>query len=131
MLLKIDHLNISVKNLEQSVKFYHDLFDLKVEESGLAQDGSPYKIIGLNDFHLCMYEKPELSSAQIASSPIDHFGFRIDDKAAFLERCKERGLQFNYGGEIPYKVSSSWYITDPSGYEIEVSYASGGIVGFK
>jgi catechol 2,3-dioxygenase-like lactoylglutathione lyase family enzyme len=132
MLIKIDHLNISVKNLEQSASFYENLFGLKTEESGLSMDGiTPYKIIGLNDFHLCMYEKPNLSQADIDKSPVDHFGIRIDRPEAFLQTCERIGVRFNYGGEIHHKSSSSWYITDPSGYEIEVSYAEKGAIGFK
>lgn len=132
MLIKIDHLNISVNNLDQTVKFYHELFGLDIEEEGLAMDQvTPYKIIGRNDFHLCLYEKPSLKKEDILQSPVDHFGFRIDDPEDFKSRCKKMGIAFNYGGEIHHSVSSSWYVNDPSGYEIEVSFTRDGKIGFR
>lgn len=78
-----------------------------------------------------MYEHPELSNEKIANSPIDHFGIRIDNADDFLEKCKDIGVSINYGGEISYKLSSSWYVTDPSGYKIEVSYANNGLISFN
>lgn len=130
MFVKIDHLNMSVKNLDDSLAFYSELFDFTLLEKGVAMDGRNYLIIGKKDFALCLYEKVTLSNIDIENSPLDHFGFRINDKELFLSHCKRHGVDFHYGGAVPYKKSTSWYIKDPSGYEIEVSFALDGMIAF-
>ena len=53
---------------------------------------------------------------------INHFGFRITDKKEWVERIKKYDLSILFGGPIQYPHSTSWYLEDPSGHEIEVSY---------
>jgi lactoylglutathione lyase len=55
----IDHVNMRVKNLEQSVEFYKNLFgfEIKQEETPNKLD-APSKIIGNDAIKLCLYEDP-------------------------------------------------------------------------
>jgi hypothetical protein len=34
---------------------------------------------------------------------------------------KREGLEVHYGGAVEWNNSTSWYVTDPTGYEIEVA----------
>ena len=75
-----------------------------------------------------MGESPEKASAsdeETSHHKIYHFGIRVSDLAAWEGKIKEHRLRLNYGGVIEYPHSRSWYVSDPSGHEIEVSYAEG------
>jgi len=119
----IDHVNMKVKDLAQSVKFYKNLFgfEIKQEENANKLD-APSKIIGNDTIKLCMYEVPDMSP----EGGIAHFGFNIDNFNDTIEKCKELGVQILYGGIVDWEKSKSVYIVDPSGYEIELGEISGG-----
>ena len=119
----IDHVNMKVRNLEESIKFYKDLFgfEIKQEENPNKID-VPSKIIGNESIKLCMYEIPEMSP----EGGIAHFGFNIENFDDVISKCKELGVQILYGGPIVWEKSKSVYIVDPSGYELELSQIPGG-----
>jgi predicted enzyme related to lactoylglutathione lyase len=119
----IDHVNMKVKDLAQSVKFYKNLFgfEIKQEENANKLD-APSKIIGNDTIKLCLYEVPDMSP----EGGIAHFGFNIDNFNDTIEKCKELGVQILYGGIVDWEKSKSVYIVDPSGYEIELGEISGG-----
>ena len=58
--VSIDHVNMKVKNLDQSIQFYKNLFgfEVKQEENPNKLD-APSKIIGNDAIKLCMYETPQ------------------------------------------------------------------------
>ena len=119
----IDHVNMKVKNLTQSVNFYKHLFgfEIKQEENPNKID-VPSKIIGNDTIKLCMYEVPNMSP----EGGIAHFGFNIENFAQVIEKCKELNVQILYDGIIDWEKSKSVYIVDPSGYEIELGQIAGG-----
>ena len=114
---------MKVKNLEESVKFYHDLFGFEVkQEENPNKIDAPSKIIGNESIKLCMYEIPDMSP----EGGIAHFGFSIENYDNILEKCKEMDVKILYGGPIMWEKSQSIYIVDPSGYELELSKVLGG-----
>ena len=119
----IDHVNMKVKNLAQSVEFYKNLFgfEIKQEENENKLD-APSKIIGNDSIKLCMYEVPDMSP----EGGIAHFGFNISNFDETITKCEELGVQVLYGGIVEWEKSKSVYIVDPSGYEIELGEISGG-----
>ncbi len=119
----IDHVNMKVKDLEKSVKFYKNLFgfEIKQEENANKLD-VPSKIIGNDTIKLCLYEVPDMSP----EGGIAHFGFNIANFNEVIEKCKELGVEILYGGIVDWEKSKSVYIVDPSGYEIELGEISGG-----
>jgi catechol 2,3-dioxygenase-like lactoylglutathione lyase family enzyme len=119
----IDHVNMKVKDLEKSVKFYKNLFgfEIKQEENANKLD-APSKIIGNDTIKLCLYEVPDMSP----EGGIAHFGFNITNFNEVIEKCKELGVEVLYGGIVDWEKSKSVYIVDPSGYELELGEISGG-----
>ncbi len=119
----IDHVNMKVKNLEQSVKFYKNLFgfEIKQEENANKLD-VPSNIIGNDAIKLCMYEVPDMSP----EGGIAHFGFNVENFNEIIEKCKEMGVEVLYDGVVDWEKSKSVYIVDPSGYEVELGEISGG-----
>ncbi len=114
----IDHINMNVKNLEESVTFYSELFGFEVRKD---QPDLNSKIIGNDNIKLCLYEDPELEMG----SGIKHFGFYIDNFEEVEEKCKALDIRMPYG-TVEWGRSKSIYIVDPTGYEIELSKIQGG-----
>jgi hypothetical protein len=99
-------------------------------EEGKDSNGRPYAIVGWNDTMLCIYEEYKKRSDELLNSDyheVSHFGFRIKDKKKWENKLKDLNLELYYGGEIKYPRSISWYVRDPSGHEIEVSYTEQGL----
>ena len=119
----IDHVNMKVKNLTQSIEFYKNLFGFKVkQEENPNKIDAPSKIIGNDYIKLCMYEVPEMSP----EGGIAHFGFNVANFGETIAKCEELGVEILYGGIVDWEKSKSVYIVDPSGYEIELGEISGG-----
>ena len=124
----VDHLNFGVRDLDQSIKFYKDVFGFEVKEKGFSSSfGNPYAIVGIsNKLFLAMYENEEF----IEDSRVNHFGINVVDFDAALEVIKLKGIKVNKyntaNGVIKYPNSRSIYIEDPDGNEIELSSHFGG-----
>ena len=123
---QLDHLNLSVTDLEASIAWYERLFEFERVEGGVV-DGVPWAIIRSGEALLCLYEHAErthLTSEQRDQRKLhglSHFGLRITDGAAFEEAARREGVPVQYGGVVDWPHSKAWYVLDPTGYEIEVA----------
>ena len=114
----IDHVNMAVKNLNESVGFYSELFGFEVRKEQPEHDS---KIIGNENIKLCLYEDP----GAVKQGGIAHFGFAIDNFEDVVAKCEEMGIEMPYG-VVKWEKSRSVYISDPNGYELELSEIQGG-----
>ena len=115
----MDHVNMTVKNLEESVEFYKKLFGFEVRKE---QPEHQSKIIGNDNVKLCLYEEPDMNP----EGGIAHFGFNIENFDEIIDKCKSLGVQVLYDGPVQFEKSKSIYIKDPNGYDIELSEIPGG-----
>ena len=123
---QMDHLNMGVRNIAETEKFYRDLFGFEEKERGIGKGGEPFAIIGSADrVYLCIYEYGDLPLPDDHLF-IHHFGFYIDDFDLALKELHERKIELGYGGVVQQGKSRSMYICDPSGYEIELVEKLGG-----
>ncbi len=122
---RVDHINMDVKDMEASKKFYGSVFGFKLKESGV-RNGAAWAILGIADqAYLCLYEVGDVKRVE-QDLQINHFGFHVENFSELEERLGELGVPIKYGGPVPYGGSRSIYINDPSGYEIELSERLGG-----
>lgn len=134
-LAHLDHLNLSVNDLEETTAWYRRVFGFEPVESG-DSGGVPYRILRAGEALLCIYEHPGFTQlddgerARRGLHAINHFGLRITDPAAFAAHLARERIPVAYGGAIRYPRSTSWYLVDPSGYELEVAAWDGDRVGF-
>ena len=131
----LDHLNLSVENLEASLDWYDRVFGFERVEGGVA-DGVPWAIVRAGDALLCLYEHP---GREMLDSPalqerrihgLSHYGLRITDPDAFRAAAEREGVEIRYGGVVTWPHSKAWYVLDPTGYEIEVAFWDGDTVEF-
>lgn len=116
--VSIDHINMVVKSLDETVKFYHSLFGFTVRKD---QPEERSKIVGNDSVKLCLYEGEGSGNRE----GIVHFGFFVSNFDDIVDKCKEMGVKMPYG-IVNWGASRSVYITDPNGYEIELSENNGG-----
>lgn len=119
----LDHINLTVGDLKESLEFYKNIFGFEKVEGGVRA-GIPWAIARSGNALLCMYERTELAAPE--DSPqmnhrINHFGLRISDRDIFESALSKHKIEVEYGGAIRYPFSLSWYICDPTGHEIEVA----------
>ena len=125
----IDHINLTVSNLERSMEFYQRAFGLEIREDGRDRD-RPYVIVGKAGVgYLALHERKEHGTA--TGGPINHWGFVVEDfegLSAHLDRYDIPVLYRENGsdGIIEYPHSRSVYVADPDGTEIELTSKFGG-----
>lgn len=125
-LKNIDHINLTVANFDETVAWYGRVFDFEVVEDGL-QEGLRWGVIRSGEVMLCIYERTDchfedrFALRERGLHGLNHFGLRITDQAAWEETIVREKLTVLYSGPIEWPHSTSWYVTDPTGYEIEVA----------
>ena len=121
----LDHLNLSVRNLAETCAWYARVFGFSVVEEDL-QDGVRSAILKSGEAMLCVYEHPDRTildrfardRAQLHG--VNHFALRVTDRQEWEKVVAREALPIQYGGAYPWPHSTSWYVEDPTGYQIEV-----------
>lgn len=119
----LDHLNMTVRSVDESTNWYRRVFGFESVEEG-SDGGRPWRILKSGEALLCIYEMPQRNHPSIdvhEHHAIKHFAFRIKDRGLWERTVEKEGLRLYYGGAIDYPHSQSWYVHDPNGYEIEVA----------
>ena len=122
----LDHINLSVENFDETVDWYKRVFGFELVEEAVV-DGVRFGVIRSGDAMLCIYEHEEFeheSTEEMSTKKlhrIAHFGIRITDKDEFDKIVEKENLEVMFGEAYRYPHSYSWYIFDPTGYEIEVA----------
>jgi lactoylglutathione lyase len=119
----LDHLNMSVKDLAESIAWYGRVFGFQKVEGGTIE-GRPWAILRGGDALLCLYEHAKRKvpdPEQHGHHGLAHFGLRIDDRVAWEATVAREKVAVDYGGAFRWPHSTAWYVSDPTGYEIEVA----------
>jgi catechol 2,3-dioxygenase-like lactoylglutathione lyase family enzyme len=133
----LDHLNMSVRDLEASVTWYGRVFGFRKVEEGITDDGVTWAIVRAGEAMLCLYEHPRrelLDGAALLARGLhglNHFSLRVSDPEAWKVAAEREGVEVRYGGAIEWPNSTSWYVLDPTGYEIEVAAWDDDAVRFR
>ena len=119
----INHLALSVKDLETSIGFYEELF-------GLQEITNRTKIEGVR--WLSLGEEKELHLISILKDPVTinkavHFAFTTPDFDAFFTKLQSMKLAYSDWPGNPGKINiradgvKQIYFQDPDGYWLEVN----------
>lgn len=117
----IDHVNLQVRNLDESCRLWQDLLAFDILEDMPSQGG---RIIGNAKAKLALYENPNLAPER--EDGFSHVSFHIENFDAVEERCAELGIEIKYSGAVQWPKSRSVYVSDPNGYEVELAEKWGG-----
>jgi len=124
----LDHLNLSVRDFDETVGWYGRVFGFELVEESTQADGVRFGVLRSGDAMLCIYEHPDLEYEPCdrmrarGFHAICHFGLRFppDQRDDWEATVKRERLDLDYGGAIEYAHSTSWYVHDPTGWGIEV-----------
>jgi catechol 2,3-dioxygenase-like lactoylglutathione lyase family enzyme len=116
----LEHVNLSVSNLDRSLRFYRDLFGFDVRWRGSTVEGAPAAHLGDARHYLALFEAREAGKANrdYDRVGINHFGFVVDDLSTMKRRLHGLGVVPHF--EADYEPGRRLYFFDPDGVEVEL-----------
>ena len=86
----LEHANLMVGSIEESVRFLTTAFpEFKIRGSGVFQD-RPWSHVGTNDIYIAINE---VGDQRAEASSLNHIGFAVDDVDALAERLLAAGYR--------------------------------------
>lgn len=118
----LEHVNLTVSDLDRSVAFYCDLLDLRVRWKGEVGEGRLGAHVGDDRQYLALFQASGARSGapdyDYGVPGINHFGFVVADLDGARERIAAVGAKVHQ--EADYEPGRRLYLTDPDGNEIEL-----------
>ena len=121
--MKFLHTMIRVKNIEASVKFYTEVFNMKLDSKKRLDDCWLYFLT--DEDNTCQIEltyNDEIPSGGYnIGNGFGHFAFSVNSLEEFTQKIQKLGYKYLYEPfDLNGKGSSIAFIQDPDGYEIEL-----------
>jgi len=113
----VNYIGQTVSNLENSIKFYKELFDFEVIEK-ISTSGQAF--IKMGDIIIGLFEVPGYKCSPDAKSRISFFMDEEDFEDA-LEELETEKIKIVYGPEN-IRNGRTVVFLDPDGNQIELSY---------
>jgi catechol 2,3-dioxygenase len=119
---ELSHVVYYVKNLEASLKFYHEAVGLEV--SGKIFNGRAALLTGGRTHHELLLIQIGEATGPLAGKRIGlyHVGWKIGESLQELRQARDSILEQGYqiDGLSDHTVSQSIYLRDPDGNEVEL-----------
>jgi catechol 2,3-dioxygenase-like lactoylglutathione lyase family enzyme len=118
---RIEHVNITVGDLERTSGLLEALFGWRVRWHGQAQNGGYTTHVGSDDHYIALYRRGDASpiaEAFTKGRPLNHIGVEVDDLDATEACVLAAGLK--PFGHADYEPGRRFYFLDPDGIEFEV-----------
>ena len=116
----IEHVNLTVSDLDRSIAFYCDLLELQVRWKGPIDAGRLGAHVGDERCYLALFQAAaEGRVTQDYGRPgLNHFGFVVDDLDEVRGRLERLGGVVHF--EPNYEPGRRAYFLDPDGHEVEL-----------
>ena len=128
MAIRMEHANLSVRNVNESVRFLKTAFpEFEIRAEGL-NDGRRWLHIGTDETYIALNEataEPREGWAPYEGRPgVNHLGFEVDDVEALRERLSGAGFRDStYPNNHPHRRRVYFYDADGNDWEF-VEYFS-------
>jgi catechol 2,3-dioxygenase-like lactoylglutathione lyase family enzyme len=118
--MHLEHVNVTVSDLDRAVAFYCDLLGLRVRWKGDIGGGLLGAHVGDDQQYLALFEGAEETPVHLdyGRPGLNHVGFVVDDLDSARARAEELGATIHHQAE--YDPGRRVYLTDPDGNEIEL-----------
>ena len=121
--MKFLHTMIRVKNIDESLKFYTELLNMKLESKRRLEDCWLYFLTDEDDtcqIELTYNDETPENGYEIGSG-FGHFAFSVDNMETFTTKMNDLGYEYLYEPfDLNGKGSKIAFLKDPDGYEIEI-----------
>lgn len=121
--MKFLHTMIRVKNIDESLKFYTKVLNMKLDKKKRLDDCWLYFLTDEDNtaqIELTYNDETPTSGYQIGSG-FGHFAFSVSSLDEFTEKIKNLGYEYLYEPfDLNGKGTKIAFIQDPDGYEIEL-----------
>lgn len=108
---------ITVKNMEESLKFYQEIVGLPLSRRFGAGPGVEISFLGDDETKVELIRIEEMEMPNIGTDISMGFAVKsIDEKIAFLE---EKGIKLHSGPFAPNPHTKYFFIIDPNGLKIQ------------
>ncbi len=116
----LEHVNMSVADLDKTIVFYQNLLGLQVRWRGTTASGLPAAHVGDDRHYLALFEigERERKEADYDELGLNHFGFVVDDLGEAKRRLAALHIQPTM--EADYEPGRRLYFLDPNGVEVEL-----------
>ena len=118
----LEHINMTVADLDRSIDFYSRLLGWKVRWRGETSSGMPAAHIGDDRCYFALFEAKGATPAPTQKSydliGLNHFGLVVDDLDLIKVRLGELGVESK--SDQTYDPGRHLYFHDPDGVEIEL-----------
>ena len=119
--MRLEHVNLTVADLDRSVSFYCDLLDLHVRWKGEIAPDRLGAHVGDDDHYLALFQaghEHARPAPDYTGPGINHFGFVVDDLDEARARLERLGAHVHFAPE--YEPGRRIYFLDPTGHEVEL-----------
>lgn len=118
--MHLEHVNLTVSDLDRSIAFYCDLLDLHVRWKGEIDVDRLGAHVGNDTSYLALFQatKPGDVENDYRRVGINHFGFVVDDLDEARRRIAQLGARIHLEGD--YTPGRRIYVFDPDGHEVEL-----------
>lgn len=121
--MKFLHSMIRVKNIEESLKFYTEVLNMKLEDKKRLDDCWLYFLS--DEENTCQieltYNDETPEGGYNIGNGFGHFAFEVKSLSEFTEKINKLGYKYLYEPfDLTGKGSMIAFIKDPDGYEIEL-----------
>lgn len=140
--LGVDHVSVTVGDLERSLGFYHDLLGIPVHGTGVEESAAVTAIVGVEHarfryadldlghghiLELLQYLSPKGTPHRpsVYDPGSGHIAVRVDDLDAMLAKLRAAGIQAR-SDPVELEEPAWWagarvvYVTDPDGATVEL-----------
>ena len=115
---RIEHVNLTVSDVERSAGLFEKLLGWRRRWRGAAQRGGETIHVGEETTYLALYTDGRDHAGQAKGRPLNHVGLLVDDLDAADRVVREHGLE-PYGHD-DYEPGRRFYFFDWDGIEFEV-----------
>ena len=118
--MTLEHVNLTVGDLDRSIAFYCDLLDLQLRWKGPIDGERLGAHVGDDHCYLALFQAGADGTVDLdyLRPGMNHFGFVVDDLDDARRRLEQLGASVHR--EADYEPGRRIYFLDPDGHEVEL-----------
>ena len=121
--MKLLHTMIRVKNIDETLKFYTQLLNMKIDKKKRLDDCDLYFLTdeeGTNQIELTYNDETPKDGYELGTG-FGHFAFSVKSLNEFTEKLHAMGYEYLYEPfDLNGKGTKIAFVKDPDGYEVEL-----------